>query len=560
MHPMGRSAEYVGHSSAIENYNAGSNKPLKAGEYELRIAKTTNGFVHRMTARIPSGTPVPEYTVAGNLSIGSGTRGRSYLSMEKGAVWQSPLSWFSAKSRWDLFPDFEPVSGGRWPVHTDCLFCHVDRVEPVPQSLNRYKEPLLPLQVAIGCERCHGPGALHVNERKDGLVPDKVDTSIVNPKRLTPELRASVCEQCHLQGQERVARRGRNVFEYRPGLPFEQFVTVFVRHPDAIDPQHTGGQFEQVEQSRCFTASAGRLACTTCHDPHQTPAAAARDGFYRGRCLTCHESKGCSAPAAERAASADSCISCHMPRGSSTNIAHASVTDHRIARRTGALTLPQRLAPGAAPLVAFRTGPNAPPAAERERDLGIVLARLTAKIPANASATRAGVAQMAVERLAGSLTTWRGDADAWIALAAARGALGEATERWEAATKGYRLAPNSEAAAMELAEAALATGKLDQAVQTSTKLIEMNPTAVGPLLIRSIAFIRQREWGKAESDARIALTLYPLHPQARLYLAVSRHHLGDAEEARKEVETAAELSANPHQREAMLDWFRRETR
>ena len=175
-------------------------------------------------------------------------------------MWQSPISWYASGERWNLSPGFDLGNGGRWPINTDCLFCHVDRVQPVPGAVNRYREPLFASgQVAIGCERCHGPGQLHVAERSAGLNPDGIDTTIVNPRHLPADLRASVCEQCHLGGQERVPRRGREVFEFRPGLPFEQFVTVFVRHPDLVATHHSGGQFEQVEHSRCFTGSSGRM-------------------------------------------------------------------------------------------------------------------------------------------------------------------------------------------------------------------------------------------------------------------------------------------------------------
>ena len=44
-----------------------------------------------------------------------------------------------------------------------CLFCHCNAVEPVADTLNRYRPPLFRGH-AIGCERCHGPGELHVGD------------------------------------------------------------------------------------------------------------------------------------------------------------------------------------------------------------------------------------------------------------------------------------------------------------------------------------------------------------------------------------------------------------
>ena len=45
------------------------------------------------------------------------------------------------------------------PVGETCLFCHSGKPELAGKSINRvhFKE------LSIGCERCHGPGSLHVS-------------------------------------------------------------------------------------------------------------------------------------------------------------------------------------------------------------------------------------------------------------------------------------------------------------------------------------------------------------------------------------------------------------
>jgi predicted CXXCH cytochrome family protein len=559
-HPMGRSAALVSPDPTVEKYEPAGRSSFTSGEFDLEVEKSPQGVRHSVRFRGSTPVPVDPFTIAAQIAIGSGTRGRSYLSVENGAVWQTPISWFSHGERWDVSPGFRLGSSARRAVIPACLFCHVDRVEPIPGADNRYREPVFPGQLAIGCERCHGPGALHAAERKLGAAPAGTDTSIVNPRHLAPPLRAAICEQCHLQGEERVARRGRDLFEFRPGLPFEQFVSVYVRHPDLVEAHHSVGQFEQLELSQCFTASSGRLACTTCHDPHATPRPEVRDEFYRKRCLNCHASKGCTAPAPERAGKQDSCIACHMPRADSSSVAHASVTDHRIVRRRRSPGPPGRLAPGAVPLVAFRRGPDAPPEAERERDLGIALARLTAKVPPGARAVRENLAELAVARLTGALAARRGDAEAWIGLAVARGARGEEKERFEAAARAVLLARDSEAALSELTDAASALGRFDLVLAAVTKLHAMNPTALDPRLERAFAFMRRGAWELAETDARAVLAVQPLHAQARLYVAVCRYRLGDPAEGQRQARTAAELATDPRQRAEMLDWYQRETR
>jgi hypothetical protein len=558
-HPMGRSAATIGAERPIESYDQSANNPFPVGAYQLRAMKTPAGVAHRASAKDAAGLPLPDYAIPVQVAIGSGTRGRSYLSLEGGTAWQSPVSWFSAESRWEVSPGFDLGSGGRRAITPDCLFCHVDRVEPVPQLLNRYREPLFPLQASIGCERCHGPGALHAAEREAGGDAGKIDTSIVNPRHLAPELQFSVCAQCHLQGQERVARRGRDPFEFRPGLPYELFVNVFVRHPDIADAQKSVGQFEQLAHSRCQEPGGGRLLCTSCHDPHAAPAANDRDRFYRNRCNACHESKPCAAPAADRSEKHDSCVTCHMPRAGSSNIAHASVTDHRILRRPGPAA-PRRLPAGAEPLVAFRHGPTPfLPAAELERDAGVALARLSSRLPPGSRDLRE-VGRMARDRLGRSLATWRGDPDAWLAMSLARAACGEPEECSAAAARAARLAPGAEAAQVARAAAAMEVGRFAEAEAAAGAAVALNPRSAEYLVTRAEALVAQKKWGQGEADCRAALAIHPLHPRAHLVLGACLRGRGDPAAGRFEAETAIGLATHVQQKAALRQWYERQAR
>jgi hypothetical protein len=104
---------------------------------------------------------------------------------------------------------------------------------------------------AVGCERCHGPGALHAEApgAADATAPD---LTIVNPVDLEPELRDSVCQQCHLLGTGRFLRAGRQPFEYRPGLPLRTFFAAFSAPRGDF---RAVGHVEQTLESRCATAS-----------------------------------------------------------------------------------------------------------------------------------------------------------------------------------------------------------------------------------------------------------------------------------------------------------------
>src|SRR5262249_33497010 len=187
---------------------------------------------------------------------------------------------------------------------------------------------------AIGCERCHGPGALHAKRGAGSAGPD---LTIVNPACLAPALRESVCQQCHLQGWFRFPRAGRDPFDFRPGLPLHRFLAVFVRKEGNPDRMELIGQVEQMESSRCHRESGGELGCISCHDPHRLPPSATKAEYYRGRCLECHEQRGCALPAAERRSRGpgEDCVACHMPRPAVADVPHTVTTNHRIPRGGG---------------------------------------------------------------------------------------------------------------------------------------------------------------------------------------------------------------------------------
>ena len=559
-HPMGRSAEYVAKASAIETYDAKNS--LNVQGYGLRVERVGDAVRHRMTANDSTGKPLPDLVVTSDVAIGSGTRGRSYLTVADGAVTQTPISWFGqGVDKWDVSPGFDLSRGGQRPIGVECLFCHVDRVEPVGRSQNRYRQPLFAFQANVGCERCHGPGELHVAERSIGEPITGIDTTIVNPKHLSSELRMSICQQCHLQGEARVARRGRDLFDYRPGLPWEQFTSVFVRHPDAVDPHHSVGQFEQMTASQCFTASVGKMDCTTCHDPHLRPADSAMAAHFNARCQTCHEKKGCSLPAPARMAKDNSCITCHMPKASSTNIAHTSITDHRIPR-LGSVAKPptRRLPPGVEPLVAFRPTQYAPDADERSRDLGIALADKLGDLPPAAREMRRYLSSFAEDRLMMSLKLWPGDRRSWQASSGIHSARGDHSLAVKAAKTAVHLAPDSEKALTRLAQAANDDRQFDAAIAASEELIRINPKAVDHRLLLAVAYLGKNDYKKAETICRETLAIHSLHPQIHLYLGVCQHQQGDAKGGRQSRDTAIGLASQPAQKSAFGEWYAQQTR
>jgi hypothetical protein len=193
----------------------------------------------------------------------------------------------------------------------------------------------------IDCERCHGPGSVHIDEKKAGIVVDtkkEIDYTIVNPGKLSRDLQFDVCQRCHLQGVA-VPKPGRTFMDFRPGMKLGDVIDVyFPRYTDSLSQFIMASHPDRLRMSECRIPSEtvpgtmGPLPCITCHDPHVPIETLGRD-HYNAACSSCHnppERRGCSETPERRQSVEDDCSSCHMPLVGSIDIPHVKITDHFI--------------------------------------------------------------------------------------------------------------------------------------------------------------------------------------------------------------------------------------
>jgi hypothetical protein len=550
-HPMGRSLAPAGRAPGPEKADG---RFEKFG-WRFSVERRGGRVFHKEARPGPGGQALAEVEAEVHFALGSGARGRSFLINRGGYVFQSPLSWFTQKKAWDLSPGFTEQVHFERPVQPLCLFCHADQVNPVEHTLNRFHEPLFPRGLAIGCERCHGPGELHVAARRGGDVPDTPDYTIVNPRHLEAPLRESVCQQCHLQGAERVLRRGRQLFDYRPGLPLHHFWSVFVR-PGAGDK--AVGQVEQMYASRCFQKSGGRLGCISCHDPHRLPEPAAKADYYCRRCLECHGEADCTrpAPARRKEEPQASCITCHMPRFASSDIAHTAVTDHRIPRRPGPVAgRPPGAGPGESPLVHFHADRTDPDDSEVTRDLGVALIEQAWKAP---PAPAARLARLALPLLEDAGRAGPEDVPAWEGQGAALQMLGRPEDAMAAFQSALARAPRRE---RTLTGAALLAERMrlrDAAVAYWERALAVNPWSAHAHGRLARLLGERGEWGRALKECQAMLRLHPGGIQTRTFLVLSYLRTGDKRRAQEEFERV--LGMDPPHQEELRRWFAEQAR
>jgi hypothetical protein len=292
---------------------------------------------------------------------------------------QAPLSYYAHAKTWELSPGYAADDLGFTRVATTgCLMCHNGQPEPVAKRDGSYQQPPFRFaETSMGCETCHGPGALHVKEMRAkpggahegrGLASGEVDTSIVNPAHLTPRLADDLCKECHQQGDAQVLLPGKTVMDYRPGEPLTETIAKFKvplkpeqrAEADQLEKRApVNGSLEQsiewknsaLELSKCYTASHGQMQCSTCHSVHHEaevghheaeagnhePEAGGKVAMYRAACLSCHTVVSCTLKPddGKRVAAGDSCVECHMEKRAVAGVAHSNDTKHRIVRYPG---------------------------------------------------------------------------------------------------------------------------------------------------------------------------------------------------------------------------------
>ena len=237
---------------------------------------------------------------------------------EAGGPCELRLSRYGNGATWDVTtghldrPDDRREFLGR-PLPRDgvrrCLECHTTSVHVAlersgPAAADR----------GIGCERCHGPGANHL----EAIAGRFADLAIGRPRGASAEQVMALCAACHSP-----------------------------KDLELVPDDHLAPRFASPSMawSRCYTESRGSLSCVSCHNPHGN--AETSTTFYESRCLACHAR---SSPAASPVSLATprlpmmpedvrrvpcpvdpsrGCLECHMPKVEGI-VPHTSFTDHRI--------------------------------------------------------------------------------------------------------------------------------------------------------------------------------------------------------------------------------------
>jgi predicted CXXCH cytochrome family protein len=477
--------------------------------------------------------------------LGSGNHARTFLHLTaRNTLQQLPLGWYAEKGGyWAMNPGYDRLDyqGSTRAIHYECMFCHngFPRIPASQREAGAEARYTLPLPDGIDCQRCHGPGARHIAVAGTaGATREAIRAAIVNPARLTAEREMEVCMQCHLETTSRllphsVTRFNRGPFEYSPGQPLENFRLDFDRAPGKNEDVEVASAAYRLRSSQCFVKSAGKLRCTTCHNPHDIPRGDAAVRRYNSVCQGCH-----AAPQAPAHQTKSDCIGCHMAKRRTDDAVHIVITDHRIVRRQprgGLLAEKHEKHETAANSYRGDVVLYYPekPAKTPEVEMYLALAQIK-----DGSNLQTGVQQLA------ALTEKHRPAAAGFYAGLGEGyrAVGDIAKAIGCFEEATRRAPASEIVWLQLGNALMDSGQWSKAEGALRRAKTLRPDDAAASGMLGWALWQQDKTGEARTLLEAAVKLDPDLPDARNYLGSMLMDTGNAAAAEHEFREAVRIN------------------
>ena len=256
-----------------------------------------------------------------DIVIGSGIMGQSFLSWHDNRLYQLPITYFTAADQWSISPGFptDKVMTDR-PVTSRCLECHISFATGIPDTaMEPVKFDRTKILYGVGCEKCHGPAAKHI-EYHINHTGDSIPKYIINPASLTRQQQLETCALCHGGRMQKT----KPSFQFTAGKYLADYFITDTLSDAAVETGNVdvhGNQYGLLRKSKCFRLSSS-LTCNTCHHTHENERG--KTELFSQRCTSCHNANGdeFKTPAHSQVKTIEkNCIDCHMPSQPSRSIA-----------------------------------------------------------------------------------------------------------------------------------------------------------------------------------------------------------------------------------------------
>jgi hypothetical protein len=274
-------------AGAVDYVGAGVCKTCHAAEFE---PQSRTGHA-RALARSAAGQP-------GEWAFGAGVQAITFVSrLDRDRYLEHGESWYRALDGYGVTPGHRDSKGIAFRIFDPaalifrCFGCH--STGPVTQD--ETDEHIVPHELGVRCEVCHGPGGLHAQ--------DPARNRMHNPAAAGAQQLGDFCGKCHRLTLE----TGKEAF-------------------DLHDPRNARNEPLLLAASACFRRTKGGISCVACHSPHESLST--NSAAYDKVCHNCH-----AAPRHSHAVGEQACVACHMPAVRFENLAYRN---HRIAAYTPA--------------------------------------------------------------------------------------------------------------------------------------------------------------------------------------------------------------------------------
>lgn len=543
---MGRSFYRMTPEKAVENFKSGLPYYHAASDTYFSMFERDGKYFERRWQVGFDGreTNVEEKQI--DYVMGSGNHARTYLHLTpRGTLQELPLGWYAEKGGyWAMNPGYDKADygGSTRVIQYECMFCHngYPRVPAGHQEPGAEAQYLQPLREGIDCQRCHGPGQQHVATAKTpGATAEQIRAAIVNPARLSPEREMEVCLECHLETSSRLLphsmqRFGRGPFSYIPGQSLADFRLSFDRAPGKNTDFEVAHAAYRLRESQCFLKSAGKLRCTTCHDPHDIPHGETAAAHYNSVCRSCHQVTAQARP--EHAAGAN-CIGCHMPERRTDDAVHIVMTDHKIVRvKPPGDLLADKPEVQDTPATSYRGEVMlyypSKPAPTGNDSLYLALAQIKDGSNLNAGLTRLAAL---IDRIHPAQSGF------YFGLGEGYHSAGNNAKAIVSLEEAARRAPESEITQIELGNALMASKQWAQAETAFRSAARLRPGDAAAWGFLGWALWQQDKATEAKSDLEKSLALDPDAAAVHNYLASLLMGTGDAAGGEKEFRAAIAL-------------------
>lgn len=330
---------------------SGSCKPCHAAEYDgwkqtrmANVVRDPREHPDAVLGDFKHPNPLVTFTLDQVAFVYGSRYKQRYFTRRGNNYYPEPAQWDIQKHKWlpyhveagaDWWEPFYGPSNFDRPTGPTCDGCH---------SVNYNIETHQVTEWNVGCEKCHGPGSLHVQH------PTRAN--IVNPETLDSVRGNDICMQCHTQGRPLRNPIAGKYYDWPVGfLPGERLadywrlealkpgVTNFFQFAD-LTAHKNRMQGNDFVQSNMYHRG---IRCFDCHQVHsnQNPSNLMLVGNVL--CLSCHTKDnpaGLKGTVSEHTHHAEGsagsqCVACHMP------LIEQTIKDNYVAAHTFRFITPE---------------------------------------------------------------------------------------------------------------------------------------------------------------------------------------------------------------------------